>query len=263
MTLRFTFLSAVATAIVILTSGCKTREKMVYFQNQNAEIINGLKNYTPAFKPDDLLQVVVTSSNPEAAIPFNVPKELIRQGGANMPTYANGMAIQLGYLVDEEGYVDLPVIGRFKFGGKTRSQAIAELTKIYEQYFPYPVVNIQIQNFKVTVLGDVNMPGSFNIPNERITLIEALGIAGDLKITGNRKNILVIRDNNGQKEEFRVDITNTAFMASPVYFLQQNDVVYVEPNLAARSQGTFLRSNSSTIISSITLVLLILRDLSI
>lgn len=260
MKLRFSLLSLQILAVTMITSGCKTKEKMIYFQNQNAEVVQGLKNYTPTFKPDDLLQVVVTSSNPEAAIPFNIPKELIRQGGANMPTYANGLAVQLGYLIDENGYIDLPVIGRFQFGGKTRNQAIEELTKIYEQYFPNPVVNISIQNFKITVLGDVNVPGSFNIPNERITLIEALGVAGDLRITGNRKNVLVIRDNNGQKEEFRVDLTSTAFMASPVYYLQQNDVVYVEPNLAARSQGTFIRSNSSTIISSITLVLLILRD---
>ncbi|MDX1653554.1 MAG: polysaccharide export protein, partial [Brumimicrobium sp.] len=116
-------------------------------------------------------------------------------------------------------------------------------------------VSIQIQNFKVTVLGDVQSPGTFTIPNERITIIEAIGIAGDLKMTGNRKNLLVLRDRNGVKTEYRIDLTSKNVLNSPVYYLEQNDVIYVEPNAAARSTGTFWRTSGGIIISLTSLVI--------
>ena len=122
-------------------------------------------------------------------------------------------------------------------------------------YINNPVVNIQILNFKVTVLGEVNTPGTFKIPNERITILEALGLAGDLKITGVRKNVLVIRDNNGEKEEFRVNLTDRELFNSPIYYLQQNDVVYVEPNAASRSNSTIWKTTGGVFISLTSLII--------
>jgi len=250
---------------VALLFGCKTKEQMVYFQGTNETPLVGQPNYTPVFKPDDFLSVVVTSSNPESAIPFNYPKELITQAGGGNAGYHMGRPVPAGFLVDADGYVTLPIIGKIYVSGKSRSQVVAELLAVYQQYLKDPVVQIQIQNFKITVLGDVSQPGTFQIPNERITILEAIGLAGDLNMTGNRKNILVLRDRNGEKSEYRLDITSNEILASPVYYLEQNDVVYIEPNAAARSQGTFWRTNSPLIISTtstlVTMIVLIVTRL--
>lgn len=239
----------------MVLSSCKTKEKMVYFQGDASQRDTGMANYTPVFKSDDFLSVLVTSDDPDESIPFNFPAKLIVNAGGSMGGYQTGRPFATGYLIDEKGNIELPVIGTVFVKGKTRTQVVAELTEIYSGYLKNPVVNIQIQNFKVTVLGDVASPGTFTIPNERITLLEALGIAGDLRITGNRNNVLVIRDRHGEKTQYRVDLTTQDVLTSPVYFLEQNDVVYVEPNLAARTQGTFWRTASPTIVSIASLAL--------
>ncbi len=233
----------------ILVVSCKTRERMVYFQGETGSKDTGISNYTPVFKSDDFLSVLVTSDDPESAVPFNFPAKLIISTSGAMGGYETGRPFQTGYLVDEAGYVELPVIGKIYVKDKSRTQVVQELTAIYKGYLRNPVVNIQIQNFKVTVLGDVAKPGTFTIPNERITLLEALGIAGDLRITGTRQNVLVIRDRNGVRTQYRIDLTTQEVLSSPVYYLEQNDVVYVEPNLAARTQGTFWRTATPTIMS--------------
>jgi polysaccharide biosynthesis/export protein len=236
--------------MTLVLFSCKTKERMVYFQGEDNRTLVGQPNYTPTFKPDDFLSVVITSSNPESAIPFNYPKELITQAGGGNAGYLIGRPVPAGFLVDADGYVTLPIVGKVLVAGKSRSDVVNELLAIYGQYLKDPVVQIQIQNFKITVLGDVERPGTFQIPNERITILEAIGLAGDLNMTGNRQNILVLRDRNGEKQEFRLDITSKDILTSPVYYLEQNDVVYIEPNSAARSQGTFWRTNSALIIST-------------
>lgn len=243
---------------LLITTACGTRERMVYFQNEaqnKAEDSLGINaSYTPVFKPDDFISVVVTAEDPETAVPFNFPIEFSNQGVAG-GGYQSGRPAQIGYLVDEEGYVELPVLGKIMVGGKSRRDVKEELKQQYNKFLNGPVVNIQIQNFKVTVLGDVQSPGTFQIPNERITIIEAIGIAGDLKMTGERKNVLVLRDRNGEKSEYRVDITSKEVLNSSVYYLEQNDVVYVEPNAASRSTGTFWRTSGGIFISLTSLII--------
>ena len=117
------------------------------------------------------------------------------------------------------------------------------------------MVNVQILNYKVTVLGDVLRPGTFKIPNERITILEAIGLAGDLNITGNRKNVKIVRDENGKKSEYLLDLTSSSIFYSPAYYLQQNDVVYVEPNTAARNNSTVWKTSGSIFISTVALVI--------
>lgn len=238
---------------LITLSSCGTHKKMVYFQGELTDSTS--LSYTTVFKPDDFVSVVVTAEDPETAIPFNFPQELANMGGAGGQGYQMERPAQSGYLIDEEGFAELPVLGKIKFGGRTRSEVKAELTERYDQYLNGPVINIKIQNFKVTVLGDVQNPGTFTIPNERVTLLEALGIAGDLQMTGERHNILVIRDRDGKKTEYRIDLTTKDVLSSPVYYLEQNDVVYVEPNAAARSTGTFWRTSGGIIISLTSLVI--------
>ena len=237
--------------LLLATVSCNSYKRMVYFQGETTEI-TGPANYTPVFKTDDFIAVVVTAEDPETAIPFNFPSTGVREP-INFG-YTIGTPSRTGYLVDAQGNIDLPIIGKIHVEGKDRMTLTAELQAKYAEYLKHPVVNIQIQNFKVTVLGEVTRPGTFQIPNERITLLEAIGLAGDLRITGERNNVLVIRDNNGVKTQFRIDLTKKELLASPVYYLEQNDVVYVEPNNASRSQGTLWRSAGPLFISLTSLV---------
>tara|TARA_B100000508_G_scaffold118450_1_gene98499 strand:+ start:3515 stop:4222 length:708 start_codon:yes stop_codon:yes gene_type:complete len=226
---------------------------MVYFQGKLTDSTS--ENYALTFKPDDFISVVVTAEDPETAIPFNFPQQLAGNMGAGGQGYNMERPAQTGYLVDDEGNVELPVLGNYKVGGKTRKEVKKELTQQYDKYLNGPVVIVKIQNFKVTVLGDVSNPGTFTIPNERVTILEAIGIAGDLEMTGERKNVLVIRDRDGVKTEYRIDLTKKDFLNSPVYYLEQNDVVYVEPNSAARSTGTFWRTSGGIFISLTSLII--------
>ncbi len=226
---------------------------MVYFQGKLTDSTS--ENYALTFKPDDFISVVVTAEDPETAVPFNFPVQLAGNIPGGGQGYQNERPAQTGYLVDDEGFVELPVLGNYKVGGKTRKEVKKELTEQYDKYLNGPVVIVKIQNFKVTVLGDVSNPGTFTIPNERVTILEAIGIAGDLEMTGERENVLVIRDRDGIKTEYRIDLTKKDFLNSPVYYLEQNDVVYVEPNSAARSTGTFWRTSGGIFISLTSLII--------
>jgi polysaccharide export outer membrane protein len=157
--------------------------------------------------------------------------------------------------VSADGTIDFPVVGNIKVEGLTRSQAIEVIKNKLSSYVVNPTVSLRILNFRITVLGDVRTPGTFTIPNERISILEALGIAGDLLITGERQNILVIRDEGGKRKEYRVDLTKESLFSSPVYYLQQNDVVYVEPNRAKRSAALINPSNAGLVIASLSLLI--------
>ena len=246
-----------ALAVVLQLSACKTREKLVYFQHQSDSLATQ-SSYTPILQVDDYLSIKVTGMDPETVAAFNLPIEV---GQMTQSGYEQGNPARNGYLVGADGTVTLPVIGAFPIAGLSRKEATEQLQKKLEEYTRAPIVHLQILNYKVTVLGDVRSPGTYKIPNERITLLEALGLAGDLKPTGERKNVLVIREEAGKKVEYRVDLTSKTVFASPVYYLRQNDVVYIEPNVTARSESSFLRANggiflslTSLIITTITLI---------
>lgn len=237
-----------------LNSSCKTHEKLVYFQegiSENDSSKVNTSHYTPSFKKDDLLSIIVTADNPETVLPFNLPiQSTVTNSG-----YTMGNAEKSGYLVDDEGMVNMPYMGKVKVEGLSRIEAIQLIEDNLSQYVTHPIVNIQILNYKVTVLGDVKIPGTFKVPNERITLLEAVGLAGDLNITGNRKNVLIIRDRDGVKKEFRIDLTSSDLFSSPVYYLEQNDMVYIEPNSTARSRSSLLVTTSGILISLTSLII--------
>lgn len=241
--------------LLLALNACAPKKKVVYFQGSlsNAE---ANKNYTPVLKSDDLLSITVSSTEPEAVKPFNLT--ISNYFNNNVGGYAMGAPTPPGYLIDAEGNIDFPVIGKLKLAGLSRSAAIDYLKEQLKPYVTNPTVLIRILNFKVTVLGEVRNPGTFTIPNERITLPEALGIAGDLNITAVRKNILVIRDENGKKTEYRVNLTSKELFASPVYYLNQNDVVYVEPNRAKINSSVINPANVGIIISSVSLIVTVL-----
>lgn len=238
--------------LLLIFGSCQSYKKIVYFQHK----IEGAASstYTPVFKADDFISINVAGEDPEAVAIFNLPATENMRTPQNSG-YSAGNPERSGYLVDANGNVQLPVLGRIKLAGLNRMEATELLQEKLSAYINNPVVNMQILNFKVTVLGEVGNPGTFKIPNERITLLEAIGLAGDLKITGVRKNIMVIRDNNGEKQEFRVDLRDKELFNSPVYYLQQNDVVYVEPNLASRANSTLWKTTGTVFISLTSLII--------
>jgi len=233
---------------------------MVYFQGSGSTSGENTKNYTPIFKTDDLLSIIVAGLDAEVVRPFNMPTTFIsstQYGG-----YTTGTPSQPGYLIDANGNIDFPVIGQIKIAGLDRMTATLLIKEKLSAYLINPIVNIRIINFKVTVLGEVKNPGTFTIPNERITLPEALGIAGDLNITGVRNNVLVIRDVDGKKTETRIDLTSKQLFSSSVYYLNQNDIVYVEPNRAKVNSSTINPANAGIIISAFSLIVTVLALLT-
>jgi polysaccharide export outer membrane protein len=237
---------------------CASRKKMVYF-NAPGEIPAGVgaRNYEPMFRADDLLAISVAGSDPLAVKPFNLE-------GSSLDSRENTQAAKSPagpvYLVDANGMIDFPVLGPLKIGGLDRTAALKLISEKLQPYVSGAVVNIRILNYKITVLGEVKNPGTFTIPNERITLPEALGLAGDLLITGLRKNVLVIRDTDGKKTETRVDLTSKELFASPVYYLQQNDLVYVEPN-KAKINSSVVNTASISLVASVVSIIVALSVL--
>lgn len=210
-------------AVVIATS-CASRKEIAYMQDAGSGKESPIQNYEPTLKPDDMLSIIVSAETPEVTIPFNLPAI---QGNYQVDNNQNGIKT---YLIDNFGNIDFPVLGKVQIGGLTRTEAVNKLTKAVSEYITNPSINLRILNYKVSVLGEVSKPGSFTVPSERITLLEALSNAGDLTIYGRRDNILVIREAEGKKSFNRINITKSEFVNSPYYYLSQNDVVVVEPN---------------------------------
>ena len=214
---------------MLLNSSCASKKEVVYFRQSIGEQKDSkTSSYEPILQADDVLLIVISAENPEVAAPYNLNYLLAMQAqsAANSPL---GLQLQ-SYLIDRKGNVDFPLLGKIKLGGLTRIEAIQKIKSLLENHIKDPSVNLRILNFKVSVIGEVNRPGSFPIQSERITLLEALSLAGDLTIYGNRNSILVIREKEGLKTIEKVDITKRDFINSPYYYLCQNDQIYVEPN---------------------------------
>jgi polysaccharide export outer membrane protein len=245
--------------LFVILSSCVSKKDIIYFQNDEIDQSKVSNSYKTIIKPDDVLQITITALDVEAVRPFNLSAVTYSTSSNS----AIGVAQQQTYLVDTNGEIDFPVLGKLKIGGLTRDNLIEFLKKKLEpDYILNPNINIRISNYKITVLGDVKMPGSYVIPNERITILEAIGLAGDLNISAERKNLLVQREENGKKVQYRVDLLSKKLFISPVYYLQQNDVVYVEPNYA-KIQTASSNSNTSLIISISSVLVALLTSISL
>ena len=208
--------------VLIILASCASRKEVVYFQDTgNFETLVNDNTFVSKFKVDDLISIHISSLNPEASVPFNLFRGAA-EGGFQ--------AEQVDYLVDQAGEIDFPVIGKLKVEGLSPDELRQLLRNKLSEYLKDPIINIRLRNFTVTVLGAVNQPGTYPVNGEQVTILEALGFARDLTIRGVRENVLVIRDFNGTKVYSRIDLTSKDMIKSPVYYLTQNDVVYVEPN---------------------------------
>jgi polysaccharide export outer membrane protein len=243
--------------LITLIYSCNITKKSLYFQGEIPK--NNLQlheKYNPIIKVNDLLEIKLTASNDEAV--KMLTSEL--PNSRTIINYNSGGVAKGGFLVDSKGEIELPFIGKFLVTKKTREEIENEITLKLSEYIQDPIVEIQIINFKVTILGDVKLPGTYNVPNEKMTIIELIGVAGDLNITGKRVDIQLIREENGALKEYTVDLTKKDLFSQEYYFLSQNDIVYVKQNKAKLSNA-----NSSQIylpiLSSITIILSIINIL--
>ena len=229
----------------LLLSSCSTKKDIVYFQNaKDFETIVDTDTFKAKLKVGDIVSIYVSTYDLEVTKPYNL-------------IIANGTGGQLiDYLIDVDGNIDYPVLGKLKLVGLTVEEAKELCKKKFSegQLLKDPVVIIRVQNFRITVAGEVASPGVYPVSGERVTILEALGMAGDLTIKGRRDNILVVRDFNGTKTYTRVDLTNKEVFNSPVYYLTQNDYVYVEPNNSSISNASG-DSRIGTIISITSFIL--------
>ena len=207
--------------LFVLISSCASKKDLVYFQgvDQIEESVN--TDYTPVLKADDKLSITIAAMDPIAAIPYNNFEPMLS---------ATGQSELQSYLIAKNGTIEFPQLGTLQIAGLTRLELIAMLQDKLAPFLVKPTVNVQLLNFKVTVLGEVKRPGAFQLKNERITVLDAIGLAGDLTVHGTRQNVLVIRETETGKVFERIDLTSSELFESPVYYLSQNDVVYIEPN---------------------------------
>ncbi|NQD70240.1 sugar transporter [Sphingobacterium shayense] len=240
---------------ILLCTSCASKKEIIYLQPDSVELSTFYELNAPKLQAGDILAISVTADDIRATQPFNQLSPYntgtLQSTNPFIPTYA----------IDNNGEIDFPKIGKVKLAGKTRTQAMDILRNEVGQFIVDPGISMEIRNFKVTVLGEVARPGTFTIDNDRITILEALGLAGDLTIYGKRQDVLVIREENGQKSEFRVDLTKRETLNSPVYYLSQNDVVYVQPN-GARIQTSKYTQNTSVFVSVVGLIITVISVLS-
>lgn len=216
--------------LIILGSSCASKQDIVYFDGiGDFETLVDKNSFTPKFKVDDLVSIYVSTIDPEASASFN-----LFRGASEMSSNAE----QVDYLIDKEGEIDFPVVGKIKISGLSAEEVRELLRKKLTPYLKNPIINIRLKNFTVTVLGEVRNPGTYPVNGERISIMEALGYAGDLTLKGVRTNVMVTRDFDGTKVVRRIDLTSKEALNSPVYYLTQNDVVYVEPNQSAVSSSS-------------------------
>lgn len=244
--------------VSLFTSSCLTRKQIAYFQDSNNEHpLNSVKTdielqkFEPLISPKDILSIFVTSLSPEASSFFN--NAIVKTNSENFA----GLAPAVGYLVDVNGNIEMPLIGKVKVGGLTTSQATDLIKSQLEKFLLSPSVRLYFENYRVTILGEVSRPGVYQVPNEKITLPEALGLAGDLTAYGKRDNILIIREDSDKKSFARLDIRNIEIFASPYYYLHPNDVIYVEPNKGKAAQADAFFRIAPIVISTLTLAAVI------
>ena len=219
---------AFITVGIALLGSCTSAKKLVYFQSTTTrqDTVMIPEPFIPIIKRGDVLSVQVSSLNPEASAYFN-PPAVADPGQGN--TVANPLSRTSGYLVDTDGLIKLPLVGQVSVMNLTNAKAGELIGSKLKPYLKEPTVTVRNLNFRISVLGEVSRPALFTIPNEQVTLPEALGLAGDLTIYGRRDNVLIIREEGNQRIFARLDLTRRDAFMSPYYSLHPNDVVYVEP----------------------------------
>ncbi|SEA62300.1 polysaccharide export outer membrane protein [Arachidicoccus rhizosphaerae] len=261
-------LTLICGAMFLLQSCATTKRNLVYFSNlPDSVVYNELitNNVEPKIQPGDALAIKVTTLNPDANILFN-------SGSLPMDNQSTGVSSSVsataslpdGYIVDDDGFIDFPQLGKIKLEGLTKEQAQQKIAVEVAKTAKEPIINIRILNFKISVLGEVQRSGSFTIPNNKINVLEALSLAGDMTPYAIRDDVLVIREHNGHRIVKHINFNDKALLNSPFYNLQQNDIVYVRPEnklKAAQAANPALNRSLPIISASVSVIAILLSRL--
>lgn len=252
--------------VLLLTASCRSAKNVLYLQDLDSVESAGYTRLEPTIQPGDLLSITVNSKNPELSAPFNLPMV------SYTSSVGRGVGVQYlqGHLVGTDGTITFPLLGKINASGLTKQQLIDKISRelVAGNYIKDPIVTISFQNFKITVLGEVSRPGSFTIDNERVTLFDAIGMAGDMTIYGRRDNVIVVREANGKREIYTHDLRSKEVFRSPCFYLAQNDVVFVNPNNAKIQMSEINQNNNvgvwlslvGSVTSISTLVMTVVRN---
>jgi len=216
-----------------------------------------MNSYEPKIQPGDIMGITVSSLDPASNAMFNTGALQSSTSNISVAGSTSNLGKE-GYLVGKDGDINFPIIGKVHLQGLTLTDALEKMQSELIQYVKEPIVNINYLNFRVTVVGEVNNPGSFTIDKDKINLLEALGNAGDMTAYGRRENVLIIRENDGVRQMVRINLNNSAALNSPYFYLQQNDLVYVEPDVMKEKQvsrDNYYLATTASLVSILTVIL--------
>lgn len=249
--------------VFILLNSCTSKKKLDYLQNiESVALEASMKNAKSTIQPNDQLVIMVTAKDMDVVKPFNQnfsSGQILQYSlpSNNAPDQSQTSVSGPTYVVDSQGNIEFPVIGKINTENKTTEELRDILKKEISKYVVNPQVSVRNTNYKITVLGEVNRPGTYNIPDAQTTLLEVLGLAGDLTIYGNREDVLVLRNIDGTMTKERIDLTKADFINSPFFYLKQNDVIIVSPN-ETKQKSARLDPNAGIYISVASIVVTIL-----
>lgn len=241
--------------IPVLLSSCSTIKNVKYFKDipdtTQFTRLADLKYTEPKIQADDILSINIQTVDPfatQSLIQGNVQNSAI---GSTSAGSTGGQTIA-GYLVDNKGNIEMPVIGKVMLAGLTTEQARDVVREKASQYYKSPTVNLRFANFRITILGEVTKPGTYVVSNEKINILDALGLAGDLTVYGKRENVVLLRQQeNGSREFIRLDLSKSDILNSPYYFLKQNDYIYIEPSKSKIASSDAIQNRNITILTTL------------
>lgn len=238
-------------------SGCTSYKNVPYLQNP--EVVNNYGKEIPLYDakimPKDLLSITINTSDPQAAAPFNLTVQTPMNAALTNINTTTQPTLQQ-YLVNNNGEIDFPVLGRLKVGGLTKNQAEDLIREKLQPYLKEkPIVTVRMSNYKISVLGEVARPGSFTVSNEKVNVLEALAMAGDMTVYGVRTDVKLIReDAEGKREIIPLDLTKSDLVLSPYFYLKQNDILYVTPN-KTKAKSSDIGTTTTTWISATSILI--------
>lgn len=244
---------------VVTLSSCVVTKKAVYFSDiPDTASIRSLapaEFKDPVIQADDILSITIQTIDPTTTTAVNQVSAMPAVGASSASS--TGQQLITGFLVDKNGEVSIPMLGALKLSGLTTFKARELIAERARLFFKDPTVQVRFANYKITVIGEVARPATYTVPNEKVTLLDAIGLAGDLTIFGKRNNVLLVRDNGGKKEFVRFNLNSTEIFKSPYFYLKQNDVVYVEPGKGKVASNNAARTQTLAIIGSVISVLIV------
>jgi len=266
--MNFTFRNIIKSSLLLLSAAvlfsCRTYKNIPYFKDSPDSITSAAVNLPvfsePTIQYDDILSVSINTLDLQSSTAMNMAPNIGSAASAIGSAAALTLPSNTSYRVDKTGFIEIPLLGKFNVIGLTTQALKNNIQTKLAEYYKMPSVDVKYLNFKVTVLGEVLKPGSYVIPNEKITILDALGLAGDLTIFGRRENVLLIRDNKNSesKQLVRINLNSKNLFTSPFFYLKQNDVLYIEPMDAKIANLDAVQNRYITIFSSVLSVLIIL-----